>query len=160
MTCRTTRRDLIMGGGLATLASAINILRSQAKGPRAAALSAAERANIKFVREFFASWNRPQLDIDQLMAQYMAPNASVRWLDSEPPAIGPAAAAAAAKKGAGDHFRVAINVLEVFARGPLVATSRIDTVKVPGKPDEIFEAVGVCIVKDGQFREYCDYVVT
>jgi hypothetical protein len=40
-----------------------------------------------------------------------------------------------------------------------VATSRVDTIKLPGKPDESFKVAGVVIIKDGKFQEYCDYLV-
>jgi hypothetical protein len=42
----------------------------------------------------------------------------------------------------------------------LVASSRVDTIKRPGKPDEILKIAGVCIIKDGKIQEYCDYILT
>jgi limonene-1,2-epoxide hydrolase len=142
------------------LATVVERQASAGTAAPARKLSAVERANEKLVREFYASWGRADLDIDKLLLQYIAPNAPVRWFDSEPAALGPEAAAGAAKKGAADNFRVSIDILEVFARGPLVATSRVDTIMAPGKPDQVFKAVGVCIVKDRQFHEYCDYILT
>jgi limonene-1,2-epoxide hydrolase len=160
MKYQTSRRELFLGGGVALLAAAADGPAFAAAAEHSSRLSAAEKANVKLVREFFASWDSPHLDIDKLMARYIAPNASVRWFDSAPAVFGPVAAAAEAKKGSGNDVRAAIDIREIFARGPLVATSRIDTIKVPGKADEIFKAVGVCIVRDGQFHEYCDYIVT
>jgi limonene-1,2-epoxide hydrolase len=159
MKSQTTRREIFFGGGLAILATAATSQLAAAKGCHAAKPSAIEKVNVKLVREFLASWDRADLDIDKLMARYIAPNASVRWFDSAPAVFGPEAAAAEAKKGIGSNFRVSIDIQDIFARGPLVATSRVDTIKVPGKAGEIFKAVGVCIVKDGQFHEYCDYII-
>jgi limonene-1,2-epoxide hydrolase len=159
MNSQSTRREIFFGGGLAMLAAATNAQLADAKGIQAYKLSAVEMANVTLVREFLASWDREDLDIDKLLARYIAPNAPVRWFDSAPAVFGPEAAAIEAKKGTGSNFRVAIDIHDVFARGPLVATSRVDTIKVPGKPNEILKAVGVCIVRDGQFHEYCDYIV-
>jgi len=50
--------------------------------------------------------------------------------------------------------------LKIFARGPLVATARIDTVNIPRKPVQTLEVAGVAIIKDHKIQEYCDYIIS
>ena len=152
-----TRRDLLVAGGLGFLAMTVLNTPAHAKD---AVLTEAERDNVKLVKDFLASWNTPPLDIDKIVAQYFAPNAAVRWTDDAPPAIGVEAAAAAAKAGMPDGAVAQIEIYDIWAHGPLVATSRLDVIKIPGKPDSLFKTAGVAVVKNGKFVEYCDYVFT
>jgi limonene-1,2-epoxide hydrolase len=159
MKSQSTRRKLLVGGGIAVLAAAGGAQLAAAKRTDTGSMTATEQANVELLKEFLASWSKPNLDIDRLTAEYIAPNASIRWFDDEPVVIGPVAAAVAAKRAAGNDVRVETKFFEILARGPLVATSRVDTIKLPGKPDESFKVAGVVIIKDGKFQEYCDYLV-
>ena len=159
MNKQLARRELLVGSGIAVLAAAGGVQLAVAKDTGSGGMTETEKANVKLVKEFLASWSKPDLDIDKLTARYIAPTASVRWFDDEPVTIGPEAAAAAAKRAAGNDVRMETKIHGVFARGPLVATSRVDTIKLPRKPDGSFNIAGVIIVKDGKFLEYCDYVV-
>jgi limonene-1,2-epoxide hydrolase len=159
MDARTTRRKLFIAGGFGLVATGMRSRLAAAKTITSRGLTATEKANVKLIKDFLASWDDAHLDIDKLVAQYMAPNASVRWTDDTPAVYGPKAAATAAKAGMPDGARAIIKILDIFARGPLVATSRVDTIKVPGKPDVIFDTAGVHIVKDGKIQEYADYIV-
>ena len=121
-----------------------------------------EKANVKLFREYQDIFDHPTLDVDKVMERFLAPNASVRWFDDEPRVEGREAAAKAAKSGGGNDLvgvRIKTHILKLFARGPLVASSRIDTIKRPGKPDEILKIAGVCIIRDGMIQEYCDYII-
>jgi limonene-1,2-epoxide hydrolase len=159
MNHQTTRRKLFIAGGLGLVATAMRSQSVAAKAIASNGLTAAEKANVKLIKDFLASWDDAHLDIDKLVAHYMAPNALVRWTDDMPAVYGPEAAATAAKAGMPDGARAAIKILNIFARGPLVATSRVDIIKIPGKPDAIFNTAGVHIVKDGKIQEYTDYIV-
>lgn len=154
-TIQTRRHALLAGAGSLLLAG---VSKAEFSGctPRAV-YTPTETANLRTVREFLAAWDRPNLNIDELLDRYIAPNAPVRWFDGEPPVIGPKAAAESAKKTAGDQLRVAIEILDMFAHGPLVATSRIDTVKVPGRPDVVVKTAGFHILRNGRFEEYADF---
>ena len=152
-----TRRDLLVAGGLGLLATTVLNTPARAKD---SVLTEAEKDNVSLVKEFLASWNAPPLDIDKIVAHYFAQNASVRWTDDAPPAIGVVAAAAAAKAGMPDGAVAQIEIYDIWAHGPLVATSRLDVIKIPGKPDSLFKTAGVAVVKNGKFVEYCDYVFT
>jgi len=126
---------------------------------RERSLTNAEQANIRMMKDFLASWTVPGPDVDEIIASYFAPNARVRWTDDSPPAVGLAAAAAAAKAGMPPGATVHIDIHDIWACGPVIATSRLDTVKAPGKPDMIFNTAGVAVVRNGKFVEYCDYVI-
>jgi hypothetical protein len=96
------------------------------------------------------------------MERFLAPDVSGRWFDDEPRFEGREAAAKAAKSGAGndlDGLRIHAHIIKLFVRGPLVASSRMDTIKRPGKPDEVLKIAGVCIIKHGMIQEYCDYII-
>lgn len=146
-----TRRRLFAAGALGAAAAA---------GPAsAAALTALEAANLKQVQDFCATWSAADFDPDTALAAYLAPDARVRVIDSQPFVTGPAAAAAAFKAFMPNGERVKVKYLSTLARGPLVVTQRIDTMLTPGKPDQDFEVVGVFLLKDGKIREWTDYVV-
>jgi limonene-1,2-epoxide hydrolase len=149
---------LIAGGlGLAASVPVIRAATPQASLPNGT--TAAERENVKLMKSFWADWDAQNLDIDRLVERYMAPDVLVRWTDDAPVAKGVKAAAAAAKAGLPEGSRAVLRVHGLFAHGPLVASSRVDTMKIPGKPDAIFNTAGVAIVKNGKIVEYTDYIV-
>ena len=47
---------------------------------------------------------------------------------------------------------------EKRASGAVVVTSRVDTVKTPGKPDQVYKIAGVFIVKGGKITEWTDFL--
>lgn len=149
------RRDLLALGGVGLLATVAS-RRVEAKRPQ---LSAQEKANIDLVTRFLESCTAKPFDVDKLVATYFAANATVRWADNMPAAIGADAAIAAAKPLMPAGSWIEIQTFDIFACGPLVATSRLDIIKIPGKPDTTLPIAGVHVVKDGKFIEYCDYIV-
>jgi limonene-1,2-epoxide hydrolase len=154
------RRDLIIAAGFPLIAVSALASPVAATGRTSTPVSAAEAANIQLVKDYLAAWDSPTVDIDKIVAQYMAPDVLLRWFDDEPTYVGRKAAAEAAKKDAPDGVRVISEILEVFAVRSLVVTSRIDTVKLPEKADQVLKVAGVCIVKKGLIQEYVDYVTT
>jgi limonene-1,2-epoxide hydrolase len=153
-----SRRSLFAGSpllGLSAVAAA-----SLAAGPAAAdEPSAAEAANIKVVKGFVATWSTKAFDPDAVTPVYFAPDAHVRVLDSLPFVVGPAAIAGAFKPYLQKGERFNVQFLQVFARGPLVVTHRIDTQVAPGQADKPMEVVGVFLVRDGKIREWTDYLI-
>jgi limonene-1,2-epoxide hydrolase len=51
-----------------------------------------------------------------------------------------------------------VETLETTAHGPVVMNKRIDTMKTPDKPDQVFPVVGVFVVKNGKITEWTDYL--
>jgi limonene-1,2-epoxide hydrolase len=156
---RTTRRKFLIAGGLGLAASATVIRAATSQAPVSNGTTAAERENVKLMKAFWADWDTEDLHVDRLVEQYMAPDALVRWTDDGPLLKGAKAAAEAAKADMPEGSRAVIRLHALFAHGPLVASNRVDTIKVPGKPDVIFNTAGVAIVKDGKIVEYADYIV-
>jgi limonene-1,2-epoxide hydrolase len=152
-----TRRDLVIAGAAAAV---VGTPIAAATLKRSTELTQTEKFNVELLKQFLASFNKPDFDIDKITAEYLAPNCSMRWADTETPAIGPEAAAAAAKRMGMSGVTVDIKILELLARGPLVATSRIDVAKLAGKPDAVFKVAGVAIINGKKIQEYCDYIVT
>jgi len=157
MTHTFTRRDLFATGSMALLAVAGVSSAAEAKKPP---LTEREKANIDMVKRFLKSLEEKPLVVEKLVETYFDPNASVRWADNMPAAIGAKAAIEAAKSLMTEDATIEVKTFEIFARGPLVATSRIDIIKEPGKPDAAYPIAGVHIIKDGKFIEYTDYVFT
>jgi limonene-1,2-epoxide hydrolase len=159
VSARITRRKLLIAGGLGLTASATVLHAAATQAPLPSGTTAAERENVKLMKAFWAAWDAQNLDIDSLLERYMAPDVLVRWTGDTPALKGTKAAAAAAKAGLPEGSRAILRIHGLFAHGPLVASNRVDTMKVPGKPDEIFNTAGVAIVKGGKIVEYTDYIV-
>jgi len=115
--------------------------------------SATEKANVKAVNDFMASWDDPDKSVT-----FLSPDASVRMVEDQPPVIGPAAVAAAMKSFMTPGLTLTVETLSTTAQGPVVLNKRIDTMKTPGKPDQVFPVVGVFVVKDGKITEWVDYL--
>jgi limonene-1,2-epoxide hydrolase len=119
----------------------------------------AEKSNVQVVESFCRTWGAADFDPDKVMKFYLTDNSSVRAIQSLPPAIGPAAAAAAFKPYLTHGERYKVKFLSVYAKGPIVVTHRIDTTVTPGKPDQKSQVVGVFYLDKGKIKEWTDYVV-
>jgi limonene-1,2-epoxide hydrolase len=149
-----TRRAALLAGALGAAAAGL-------AGPAGAAeLTAAERANVKLVKDFCATWGARDFDPDASAAAYFAPAANVRVLDTLPFVVGPAAIGAAFKPFLQHGERFQVKFLDVYAKGPLVVTHRIDTQVAPGQADKDMEMVGVFLVRGGRIKEWTDYLAT
>jgi limonene-1,2-epoxide hydrolase len=148
------RRELVVAGGAAALAAL-----AASRPATAAERSAGEKANLELVEKFCLGWMAKSYDADTEMARFLAAESSVRMVEDKPPVIGPAAAAAAMKSFSVSGQSIDVQILESFAKGPVVVNSRIDTVKAPGKPDQVFRVAGVFVVKQGKIVEWTDYLV-
>ncbi len=113
-----------------------------------------ERANLKVVAAFMSSWNTPDAAVTHL-----SETASVRMVEDQPAAVGPAAVAGALKSFLVPGVTVDVDVLESTVHGPVVVNTRIDTVKTAGKPDQIYPVTGVFVVKNGKIVEWADYLL-
>jgi limonene-1,2-epoxide hydrolase len=141
------RRSLLVAG----LAGALAV--SGVSGTSFAAGDATHKANMKVVADFIASWSDPDKAVT-----YLAPDASVRMVEDQPPVVGPEAVAAAMKGFMTPGVKLTVKTLHTTAYGPVVVNQRIDTMKTPGKPDQVFPVVGVFVVKNGKIAEWTDYL--
>jgi len=130
---------VVMACGLANSASAEN--------------NATEKANVKVVNDFIAAWNTPDKAVS-----YLASDASVRMVEDQPAVVGPTAVNAVFKSFLTPGVTLEVKTLSTTAHGPVVLNKRIDTMKTPGKPDQVFPVAGVFVVKDGKIKEWADYL--
>jgi len=119
----------------------------------APAPNAAEQANVAVVDGFIAAWSDPDAAVT-----YLAPEASVRMVEDQPPVVGQAAIAAAFKSFMTPGVTLKVETLRTTVHGPVVLNKRIDTLVTEGKPDQVFPVAGVFVVKNGKIVEWTDYL--
>jgi len=140
------RRFLAAGGTLAVFAG----LGSRAG---AADMTAAERENVRLVNDFCAAW--PSHDLAKVMA-FFADTGAYRMTETMEPAKGRDAVTARVKS---IIDRVAtFEVLDTFARGPMVINERID--RFSSGALKAWHGVGVFFLKDGKIVEWYDYTIS
>jgi len=121
--------------------------------PAAAEDEATENANVVVVNEFIAAWSEPDKAVT-----YLAPNASIRMVEDQPPIVGQAAILAAFKGFLTPGVTLTVDTYETSAVGPVVMNRRIDILKTEGKPDQVFPIAGVFVVKNGKIIEWTDFL--
>jgi limonene-1,2-epoxide hydrolase len=140
------RRFLAASSGLAAVAAFA--------GPaEAAETTADERANVKVVNDFCAAW--PSHDLAKVMA-FFSDNGAYRMTETMEPAKGKDAVTARVKSII-DRVEK-FEVLDTFARGPMVINERID--RFSGGPLKAWHGVGVFFLKDGKIVEWYDYTIS
>lgn len=142
-------RPLAMSAAFLFLAT---LLPGCATSPEAAP-NPAETANVQVVDDFIAAWDDPDRAV-----MFLAPEASVRMIEDQPPIVGQKAIAEAFKRFMTPGLTLTVETLETTVHGPVVMNKRIDTLKTEGKPDQVFPVVGVFLVKDGKITEWTDYL--
>ena len=140
------RRFLAASSGLAAFAAL-------ARPAEAAETTADERANVKIVNDFCAAW--PSHDLAKVMA-FFADNGAYRMTETMEPAKGKDAVTARVKSII-DRVEK-FEVLDTWARGPMVMNERID--RFSGGPLKAWHGVGVFFVKDGRIVEWYDYTIS
>jgi limonene-1,2-epoxide hydrolase len=116
--------------------------------------TAAEQANMKLVTEFCAAFSADE--VDRIMS-FMADPCSYRVTEARDPIKG----FAAVKNQITGLVKVAdrFEVLDTFARGPMVFNERIDHF-APGFALRSWHGVGVFFVKDGKIVEWQDFTIS
>jgi len=140
------RGFLATGAGLASLAAF-------ARAAGAAEMTADEKANVKIVTDFCAAW--PSHDLGKVMA-FFADNGAYRMTETMEPAKGREALTARIKTIINnvDGF----DILDTFARGPMVVNERTD--RFSNFVLKSWHGVGVFFLKDGKIVEWYDYTIT
>jgi len=119
----------------------------------AAAPSAQEQANMKVVQDFCAAW--PSHDLDRILA-FFADNGAYRMTETMEPAKGREALTARIKTIINNVDK--FEILDTFARGPMVVNERID--RFSNFQLKSWHGVGVFFVKDGKIVEWYDYTIS
>ena len=138
-------------GFLATGLAAV-ALTGMGRSSEAAEPTALEQANMQVVKDFCAAW--PSHDLEKILA-FFADNGAYRMTETMEPAKGREALRARIKTIITnvDVFEI----LDTFARGPMVVNERID--RFSNFSLKSWRGVGVFFLKDGKIVEWYDYTI-
>ena len=143
----TRRGFLAVGGaGLGAVALAPRIL--------AAAPTASEQANLDVVNAFCAAWGVP-LDWNRL-GSFLATDCKFRPTQTTPAIEGRDAIIGMLRDFSGNANSCEFEVLDSWARGPIVVNERVDRFALPDQSME-FPVAGVFHLIDGKIAEWSDY---
>jgi limonene-1,2-epoxide hydrolase len=144
-----SRRSAVTTAGLGLAAIAGMPGRADAAG-----WTPAEKANVQVVKDFCAAW--PSHNLDKVMS-FFAENCTYRVTETMEPNKG--------RQAVTDRIKSFLNqvekfdVLETFAKGPMVFNERHDHFG-PGGPLKMWHGVGVFFLKDGKIVEWYDYTIS
>jgi limonene-1,2-epoxide hydrolase len=146
-TGRTIDRRMFLASGLG-VAAATGLVRSA----DAAEPSAVEKANMQIVKDFCAAW--PSHDLEKILA-FFPDNGAYRMTETMEPAKGREALTARIKTIINNVNQ--FEILDTWARGPMVVNERID--RFSNFQLKSWRGVGVFLIKDGKIVEWYDYTI-
>ena len=146
-TARTIDRRMFLASGLG-VAAATGLARSA----DAAEPSAMEKANMQIVKDFCAAW--PSHDLEKILA-FFPDSGAYRMTETMEPAKGRDALSARIKTIINNVNQ--FEILDTWARGPMVVNERID--RFSNFQLKSWHGVGVFFVKDGKIVEWYDYTI-
>jgi limonene-1,2-epoxide hydrolase len=144
------RREFLQVAGIGTMAGFV--LPASAQG---ADVSDSEKANVKLVNDFCGAW--ATRDLIKILP-FLSDDCVYRMSETTPPVTGHAGVTERLGSWLETSQRVEFNVLETFAKGPIVINHRVDRFSSTTRP-LTWEGVGVFFVKDGKIREWSDYSI-
>jgi limonene-1,2-epoxide hydrolase len=115
-------------------------------------MSAGEKANVQIVNDFCSAW--PSHNIDKIMS-FFTENCAYRVNEAQEPNKG--------RQAVMDRIKMFLDrvqgfeVIETFARGPMVFNERKD--HFTSGPLKMWHGVGVFFLKDGKIVEWYDYTI-
>jgi limonene-1,2-epoxide hydrolase len=139
----------------AFLATGLGVAGLAAVGQRAEAAepSTLEKANMQVVRDFCAAW--PSHDLEKILS-FFAENGAYRMTETMEPSKGREALTARIKTIINNVDR--FEILDTFARGPMVINERID--RFSNFQLKSWHGVGVFFLKDAKIVEWYDYTIS
>lgn len=124
-------------------------------GAAEAQMTEAETANVAVVNGFVAAFSAR--DMNKVLP-FLAADAVYRMTETTPPATGHDAIRARLGSFVEGSDKVEWQILDTFAKGPMVVNHRIDRFISTTRP-LTWEGVGVFFVKDGTIKEWFDYTI-
>ena len=153
----TLRRDFLATSSTGLLAAFL------ASGSRAqeqdvdASLTAEERANIQLVDQFCKGWEAMELSA---VFATMKEDAIYRQSQDTPSVTGHQAISGLMQPWIESSHKITYEVLETFARGPVVINRRIDIYHSNDDERHLeWEGVGLFLIEDGLIREWQDFTM-
>jgi len=122
------------------------------RSANAAELTADEQANVQLVNDFCAAW--PGHDLDKLMT-FFADDGAYRMTETTELADGRDAVSAQIQTILNNVER--FEVLDTFARGPMVINERIDYFS--DFAIKTWHGVGIFFIRDGKIVDWYDYTI-
>jgi limonene-1,2-epoxide hydrolase len=122
----------------------------------AAEWTQAEKANVQVVNDMCAAWVAP-LDFDKI-GRFLAEDCVFRASETSAPIKGRQAIVDALRKMLRSPQKAEFEIVQTFARGPLVVNERFDRFTMPERSIN-WNGVGVFYVKDGKIAEWSDYTI-
>ena len=147
MLFRSIDRRMFLASGLGVAATT-----GLARSADAAEPSASEKANMQIVKDFCAAW--PSHDLEKILA-FFPDNGAYRMTETMEPAKGREALTARIKTIINNVSQ--FEILDTWARGPMVVNERID--RFSNFQLKSWHGVGVFLVKDGKIVEWYDYTI-
>ncbi|MFT5321391.1 MAG: limonene-1,2-epoxide hydrolase [Pseudohongiellaceae bacterium] len=151
----TQRRQVLKGTGGAIMAALLASSASGQDNKIDMVLSDEEKANIRLVDKFCAAWEA--MDLQQVTAT-MTEQCVYRQSQDTPPVIGHEAVIDLMQPWIESSHAITYEVLETFARGPVVINRRIDIYHSDTNQLE-WEGVGLFLIEDGLIREWQDFTM-
>jgi limonene-1,2-epoxide hydrolase len=145
------RRAFVRVAGLGTAA-----IVGLPKLSEAAEWTAAEKANVAVVDEMCRAWVAP-LNFEKI-GSFLADDCVFRASETSPPLEGRQAIVDGLKKMLGSPSRAEFEIVQTFARGPIVFNERFDRFTMPQRSIN-WHGVGVFVVRDGKIAEWSDFVI-
>ena len=145
---RGVDRRAFLAAGLGVAAVAGISRQAEAAEP-----SVLEKANMQIVKDFCAAW--PSHDLEKILA-FFSDNGAYRMTETMEPAKGREALTARIKTIINNVDR--FEILDTFARGPMVVNERID--RFSNFQLKSWHGVGVFLIKDGKIVEWYDYTIS
>jgi len=122
----------------------------------AAEWTTAEKATVKVVNDMCAAWTAP-VDFDKV-GRFLAEDCSYRATETAAPVKGRHAIVDSLRKALGSSQKAGFEIVQTFARGPMVVNERFDRFTLPARSIE-WNGVGVFFVKNGLIQEWNDYTI-
>jgi limonene-1,2-epoxide hydrolase len=145
------RRRFLTRAGMATMATiGLPALAS------AAEWTAEEKANVAVVTDMCKAWVAP-LNFERI-GSFLTDDCVFRASETAPPVKGRQAIVDTLKKMLGAPSKAEFEVVQTFARGPIVFNERFDRFAMP-KRNIDWHGVGVFMMRDGKIAEWSDYTI-
>lgn len=145
-----SRRSFLTAAGLGALTPLALAARASA-----AEWTAAEKANVQLVNDFCASWSTR--DLERVFPRF-ATAGVYRMSETTPAVTGHAGLTERLASWMKSSDRIVFEILDTFAKGPMVINHRIDRFESKTRP-LTWEGVGVFFIKDGKIQEWQDYTI-
>lgn len=115
-----------------------------------------EKANVAVVTGMCRAWVAP-LDLEKV-GSFLTEDCVYRAIETAAPIKGRQAIVEALKKMLGAPSKVEFELVQTFARGPIVFNERFDRFTMPQRNIN-WHGVGVFVVRDGKIAEWSDFTI-